>query len=854
MLILCLPKQGISQNGNKTATDSLAKDSTATDTVDIPRLLDETINYNAKDSIRLKVFEQKVFLYGNAVVKFGKIELKAGFIEYNLKDKNVKAYPILDSAGNQVQFPEFTDGNETFTSKMMAYNFETKKAYVEGSRSKQGGGFIQFDKIKVYPNKETHGKQGKYTTCELEHPHYYFNISKAIIKPDNKIIAGPLNLYIADIPTPIALPFGFFPNQKRKGAGIIIPTFDNNVNWGVGFLNGGYYVPIGDKVDLQLTGSIYTKGTWGLRTITRYKNRYKYSGNLQLSYQNNLSGDKDLQELTNYSKSNTYSIIWNHTQDIKARPNSSFNANVNYNSSARNDINQTGVSVFGNSYSSAISYRKIFPNTPFSVNFNASQNGTYNHSTTSGVQSYNNITFNLPDINFAMNRIYPLKSVDNEKTRGKKWAKQISKIYLTYNTQFKNTVNFIDTAINTSNILSLASQMQNGFYHSASTGTSFKVFKQAVTINPSINANERWYLQTLAKTYDASLDSVFVDTLRGIRNWDRAFNASFNVSATTKLYGMYQFAGFAKGKKKALIRHVLTPSLNFSYNPNFSTLTDSLIHNNTVKINPYSPNALGIFGYPPDSESGLVTLSLANSLEMKIKAKTDTGMAYKKVKLIDNFTLRTSYDVLKDEFQMSNITASGRTTLFKLFTITGSMNFSPYSKDTSGSLINSYLYTETKQIARLTNGNIAVGFTLSPDVFNKKKEGNNANKNGKKPEKKSEYDIPWTATFAYNLNMTKTWSSFAKEDSSLYTQTVGVGGNINFTENWRLGFNVNYDITNRELSYSSIDVYRNLHCWEMRLSWIPFGPRQSYNFGINVKSSVLQDLKYEKKSQPKEFN
>ena len=293
--------------------------------------------------------------------------------------------------------------------------------------------------------------------------------------------------------------------------------------------------------------------------------------------------------------------------------------------------------------------------------------------------------------------------------------------------------------------------------------------------------------------------------------------------------------------------------MNFSYNPNFSTLTDSLIQNNTVKINPYSPNALGIFGYPPDSESGRITFSLANSLEMKIKEKTDTGLVYKKVKLIDNFTLRTSYDVLKEEFKMSNITTSGRTTLFKIFTVTGAMNFSPYSRDTAGGLIDAYIFKETKKIARLTNGNINLSFALSPETFKKKEEEKNesSDENEKKPE--SEYEIPWSANFSYVMSMSKTWSSFSNRDSSIYTQSASVGGSVSFTKNWRVGFNVNYDITNKNFSYSNIEIYRNLHCWEMRLSWIPFGPRQSYNFGINVKSSVLQDLKYEKKSQPKEF-
>ncbi len=844
MLILLFPANSIAQGEVQQPDDSLK----------VKRILDEPVSYKAQDSIRLDVVSQKVYLYGKAEVKFGDIVLKSGYIEYDFKGKNVCAYPIKDSIGQDVDFPEFTDGKETFTAKLMCYNFETKKAFVEGSRAKQGEGFVHFDQVKVYPNKETHGAHGKYTTCDLEHPHYYFNISKAIVKPDNKIIAGPLMLYIADIPTPLALPFGFFPNQKNKGAGIIIPTYDNSVAFGSGLLNGGYYIPFGERFDLQLTGSVYTRGTWGVRSILRYKNLYKNSGSLQLSYQRNVTGDKALQSLTNFSSTNVFAINWNHVQDPKAQPNSTFNANVNYNGSPRSDINARGTDFINNSFQSSISYRRVFPNTPFSLTLNASQSGTYTYSNNPNRQSSNNLTFNLPDVNFAMNRIYPLKGIQNENNRNKKVIKELAKIYVTYNTQFRNTVSFIDTALYDStldrnNYGKLLSDMRNGFQHNLSAGTSLKVLKKAVTINPSINVTERWYLQTLSQGYDPVADKILRDTLRGPTNWARAFNGSINVSATSKLYGMYSFTGFTKGKRESIIRHVLTPNLSFSYNPNFNSLIAADTINDSTFVTAYSPLQLGIYGYPPNSQSGLVSLNLTNSLEMKMKTKTDTGMVYKKVKLIDNFTIGTSYDLALDSFNMRDITLAGRTTLFKVISINGNMRFNPYFQNSEGAIRDRYLIAETGKLARFVNSSIAVSFSLSPETFKKKKE---ETENEETPPI-SQYDIPWNLSINYNFSARRFFNTNSQSDTTQFIQTIGTSGSVSFTQNWRLGYTVNFDMTNQAISYTAMDVYRDLHCWEMKLSWVPFGPRQSYNFQINVKSAMLQDLKYNKQSQPREF-
>jgi len=840
LLILLIPSELLAQENpaEKTLTNS-------------KRLLDEPVEHDAVDSTVLDIVEQKVYLYSGALVKFGEIQLKAGYIEYDFKNKNVCAYPRKDSSGKEIEFPEFTDGNETFTAKLMCYNFETKKAFVEGSRAKQGEGFVHFDKVKVYENKETHGLHGKYTTCDAEHPHYYFNISKAVVKPNDKIVAGPLMLYIADVPTPLALPFGFFPNQKNKGAGIIIPTYDNSIPWGSGLRNGGYYIPIKDKADIQLTGSIYARGTWGVRAVTRYKSLYKHNGNFQLSFQENINGDKELPILTRYSKSRIFSVIWNHNQDPKARPNSTFNANVNYNSNARTDINSQGTGFLNNSYQSSISYRKIFPNTPFSVNVNASQSGTYIPADTSiRRQAYNNLTFNLPDINFAMNRIYPFKSLENDKNAGKKWMKEASKIFLTWNAQMRNEVNFIDTALGGDIINQLLPKVRNGVQHNISAGTSLKVLKKNVTLNPSLRLTERWYFQQLDNVYDPILDEVVSDTLRGIENWSRAMNGSMSLSATTKLYGFYQFANFAKGKRQTLVRHVFTPSVSYNYTPSLNTFIDTQYINVNNIILPYTPLQLGVYGVPPRTSSGAVGLNLTNSFEMKIKTKTDTGMVYKRVKLIDNLTLSTSYDLIRKEFKLSDINITGRTTLFKTIGLNGNMRFNPYAlNDTARSQrINEYEFVKSGKLARMTDANLAANFSLSPETFRNKKENQEV-----KNEEINPFDIPWNASFSYNLNVRNFVNSITDRDTTTYIQTAGASGSITFTQNWRVGFNLNYDITNKKLSYTSLDIYRDLHCWEMRLSWVPFGPRQSYNFQINVKSSILQDLQYKKQSQPNEF-
>lgn len=838
----------------KSIAQATIKDSTVE--LKTNKFLDQQIDYDAEDSIRFDIVTQKVFLYGKAFVKYGEIELKAGYIEFDFATKTVKARGIKDSLGKETNLPQFIDGGQSFSAQSMDYNFETKKGLVVGSKTKQDDGYLHGDTVKSHLNNEYHVKHGKYTTCDLDHPHYYFNISKAIVKPNDKIVAGPLMLYVDDLPTPLAVPFGFFPNNQSKGAGIIIPTYDNSIRYGIGFLRGGYYIPFKDKADLQLTGSVYTRGNWGINAISRYKSIYKYAGNLDFSYQVIKNGHPDL---NNFTRSNIFAIKWNHQQDVKAHPTSSFSANVNISSlnNYQMSFNPTGEQFLSNTFASSVQYRKSFANTPFSLNINAA------HSQNTQTKQ---VSITLPDISLVMNRISPFGFLENDKNRNNKFIKELGKIWLAGNSQFKNTITVADSTLALNNIPYLNGQMRNGFQHNLNTGTSFKILNQKVSFNPSFRYTERWYLQTLTKNFDNTLNDVVTDTLRGFNNWQRAHNYSASASLTTKLYGMYGFSGFLKGYRNTKIRHVLTPSLSLSYNPNFDSRQFGY-YGTGGTVSSYSPYDLGVFGIPPTGQSGSINMSLVNSLEMKMNAKSDTGLTVKKYSILDNFTVNGSYDIFKDSLKFSNVSMNARTTLFKMFSINGRAVLNPYYFDSvNGSMVqlNKSLFSQTGKIGRITSASTALNFNLKGDKFKKKVTDLQKNKEESSPEIDAiknnpdayvDFEIPWNVSFAYNINYSRRYyliNDLASDitrikDSATIKQTIDISGDINLTENWKIGVWMNYDITGKQLSYTSINIYRNLHCWEMSFNWIPFGPQQSYNFQINVKSSVLNDLKLNRK-------
>lgn len=788
--------------------------------------LSAEVVYSAEDSIVFDLNNQRIYLYGNANIDFEGIHMDAAYMEFSFTDNMIYARGTTDSLGNPAGKPHFSDGQQEMTAAEIAYNTKTKKGIIKEVRAQQGEGYIHMGVSKKHGNNEIHLQHGKYTTCDLDHPHYYFNLTKAIIIPDDKIVSGPVNLVVADIPTPLALPFGFFPNQKRESKGIVIPQYGESPALGFYLLNGGYYFPVGKKgrMDMQLLGDIYSRGSWGLKNITRYNTRYKYSGGLNLSYTDIKRSDP---EYPDYSNTKSFFIRWNHTQDPKANPYSRFNATVNFGTlnNFKNNFNTVTSDYLSNTFQSNIAYNYSFPNKPF----NLSANLKHNQNSLTGI-----VNFTLPELAFNVNRIYPFAKLNKQKTGTKKFYEYIGFIY---SSNLKNDVTIQDSLLSLDNLDAIKSRMRNGMRQSASLSTTIKVLKQHFSLNPSVSITERWYLQTIKKYWDNDLQSVITDTVQGFA---RAGDYNAALSLTTKFFVFYK----SKGKKETTIRHVVTPNVNFAMHPDFSTAMYGYYGANGT-YSSYSPFDIGIYGQPPRGSSGNLSMNIINNIEMKYKPKRDTSGGYKKVVLIENFTINGSYNIYADSLNLSNINLSGRTRLWNNLGLVYSSSLDPYLyKD--GVITNNLMLNSHSGIGKFSFQSLAVTFGLK----SKKRKGSLPQSKLTEDDKNEvdrnsnlyvDFTIPWTLNLNYNIRTNLIRQS--GKDSVAITQAVNFNGDILLTENWKVGFTSGYDFVNNKFTYTTIDIYRDLHCWEMRFNWIPFGTRKSYMIQINVKSSMLQDLK-----------
>jgi hypothetical protein len=798
-----------------------------TDTVDVPKTrLEEEVHYSARDSMRFDIAKQKVYLYGKAKVTYGNTALDAGYIEFSMTDNHVYATGITDSLGRMTEKPHFADGDQEMTASEIEYNFETKKGVIREVRSQQGEGYVHMEVSKKHVNDEIHLSHGKYTTCELDHPHYYFNLSKAIIIPDDKIVSGPVNLVVMDIPTPLALPFGFFPNQKKESKGILIPQYGESPVLGFFLLNGGYYMPLGKKgkADLQLLGDIYSRGSWGAKTILRYNTRYKYNGNFNLSFTDLKRSDP---EFPDFSRNKEFFVRWQHNQDAKAHPYRRFSANVNAGTrnNFRNNFNTVSQDYLSNTFQSNISLTYTVPNKPI----NLAANLRHNQNSLTGI-----VNLTLPELAMNVNRFFPLANLRKEGSATKRWYENIG---MTFASNMKNDLTVQDTLLRSEYLDQVGSRMRNGMRHSGTISTSFKLFKQKFTFNPAASFTERWYLQSIQKEWDNTTQNVRTDTLRGFR---RAGDYSITASLTTKLYGMYAF----KGKKLTRIRHVLTPSLNFSYHPDFSTQQTGYFGPNG-SIASYSPYDIGIYGKPPAGEAGLISLNLVNNVEMKFKSAKDTLTGYRKIVLIENFTMNGSYNVFADSLNYSLINLSGRTTLWKNLGLVYSGLIDPY-RNVDGRRVSQLLWNEGS-IGNFLSNNLALSWSMRSKNKTSAPRGINAlneedrNEITRNTDAYVDFTIPWTLSINYNIRRDKFFIPGGEEIR--ITQSLMMRGDVSLTKNWKAGLTGGYDFTNKTLTYTEVNLFRDLHCWEMRFNWIPFGIRKSYMIQINIKSSMLQDLR-----------
>ncbi|MDP5105935.1 MAG: putative LPS assembly protein LptD [Polaribacter sp.] len=837
-----------------TKKDSLLlknKDSISIDSLKPKETVEDIITHIAKDYTIQNAKEKTVTLYDEANITYTDIDLKAGHIVIDYKKNTLFAKGIKDSTG-YVQRPIFKQGNEESEQDSMIYNFKSKRALIYGLKTKQGEMFTYGEKTKRVNDSTVYIRNIRFTTSDKEIPDYYISTNKAKLVPGKKIIVGVSNLVLADVPTPLFLPFAYFPMTETSVSGFLIPAFDTgSSDRGIGFQNGGYYFAMSDYADLTVLGDAYSNGSWGTRISSNYNKRYRFSGNFSFNFENIVSGIRGFDD---YSKANNFNIRWSHNQDTKASPSSRFTASVNLGSSKffRESLNQFNVAqTQTNTLNSSINYSKTFVDTPFNMAVTAS------HQQNTNTES---ITMTLPSLSLNMDRLYPFAGKDGVKNN------PIQKLGFNYNMLGQYLINTTDDEFLTSKMFETA---RSGVQHKTSTNTNIKAFKY-FTLSPSANYEETWQFDYINKEYDAINDLVVTDTLRGFKTY-REYN--MGVSLSTNIYGTFNFN---KGRLKA-IRHTIRPTVSYSYRPDFKDKYIKEVQQSALATDllPYTVFDQGIYGAPSAGLSNSIGISLNNVLEAKVAPKDpESDEEDEKVTLLNNLNFSSSYNMAADSLRWSTVSFSAGTRLFKdklALNFAGSLD--PYQVNDEGDRINEF----TPNIFRLTNANLTANYAISSADFDKSKKkdekdnksgnGNNnpadtmganidptnaqgrrENNQQNKTTKTELYNskIPWTINLVYSANYTNN----GVDPGSIGVHTLGFSGNLELSPKWKVGYSSGYDVKNGAFSFSRFNFSRDLDSWQFNFNWVPFGSVSSYTFFIGVKSSTLSDLKWDKNKPP----
>ena len=816
-------------------------------------VISSQISYSASDSIDNDVVNKKVYLYGNAKIQYEDITLTAARIIYDFQSYTVHAEGVRDTSGNWQNLPNFIQGTSDFTSNEMDYNFKSKKAYVKQVQTEIIDGTLTGSEVKTTDNNNIiYIKKGEYCPCDDPNAKTRFKIGKLKVIKDKQIVTGPGYLALGKIPTPLAFPFGFFPNSEEKQAGLIVPSYGNGGQQGY-FLNDiGFYMPVNDNIDTKFLGDIYSRGSWGLSNQTRYNKRYKFQGGLDLDYNLRVLGDRDL---NNYSESSSFFVTWNHNQDRKARPNSNFSASVNAGSTNnfRNDLNASQTDYLTNTFRSSITYSQGFYDSPWTFTMQAG------HEQNSQTGNYR---FTLPDIAINRARTMPLDGLFSNNPKQQFYEK----LGLTYSANFKNTLNVNDTLLSLNNWPELQKEFVNGVRHNA--GLSLPLNAGPLTITPSFNYAERWYLKTYGRVLNDDTNVFEEDTING---FDRNYNYNFGASVSTKLYGMYSFRS---GKVKA-IRHTLTPSLSYRINPDFDPNVYGFYGENG-NIGSYSPYSGTAYGGPPSGRSEAISFNLINNLEAKVLSPRDTTSKFKKVYLIENLTVNGSYNFAADSLKLSNINVTARNKITKYANINVSAQFNPYTyvaiynentERPNVRQVNVFLRESSGKLASFESGRLALNGTgFGSTMYTGKRDGNTIVDEGVSGEDDpvtepvikrdkglfQDFEVPWNFSFGYVLDARRGREAvqlsegFGIRDTIAIVQSIQFQGDFELFDRLKVRFQSGYDFVNNEFTPTSINAIVDLNCWEFSARVIPFGDRRSYNLGLYIKSSLLKDLKLER--------
>lgn len=789
------------------------------------------VTYHAKDSLRFDVQGKKVYLYNEAEIKYDDITLTANYIEIDWSTNTLFAKGLPDSTGKIAGTPQFSEKEQSFRADSMWYNFDTKKGRIVKVITTQGEGNIHGGIVKKIDETSYYIRDGGYTTCIDDHPHFLIKSNKLKVIQNDKIVTGPAYLTFEEVPTPLVLPFGFFPNKQGQSSGIIIPEYGESPGLGFFLKNGGYFFSINDNINLALRGDIYSRGSWGARANSMYKRRYKYSGSIELDHNRVRQGDPDFPD---FSEQRNYFVRWSHQQDPKARPNTTFSANVNAGSrnNYRNNLNSTTQEFLTNTFQSNIAFSQNIAGTPLSYSINGSHSQNTLNKT---------VDITLPEFTLNMTRIYPFKK---KNTVGKQNV--FEKIGISSTLNARNTLSTSDELLfKPVTYEHLDEKMRNGARLNATANTSFKVLKY-FTVTPSITGSSQLHTKTLRKVWNADSLAYYNDTIQEFKvtgEW------SANASMSTVLYGML---AFKKGGLKA-IRHVFTPSWGFTYRPDFGTQQFGYYGTNNT-LSSYSIYDLSIYGRPSSGEQGSFNLNLGNNLEMKVKSARDSITGTKKIKILDYFGASASYNFFADSLNLSDIALSARTTLFNKLNINYTGTLTPHVLDSNNRKLNEFRANYDGKVGTITSSTVALGFNLNsqgqqvptqpnpntapqttPNTEDQLEEIQN------NPQAYIDFNIPWNFFMNYNL----TYNGLVEENK--ITQSLTFNGDISLTQKWKIGFTSGYDFVAKDLTQTTLNIYRDLHCWEASFRWVPFGQLRSYSININVKAPILQSLKLTRK-------
>jgi hypothetical protein len=858
-----------------TSSDSL---SVKNDSIKKTNAIDAPVEYAARDSMIMTLRgKKKLYLFGESSAQYQGLELTANRIEIDSDSSLIFATHGLDSIGNEIEYPIYKEGETQYEMKNVWYNFKTKKMRVFDVITQQGEGFVTAALSKKMADDDMFMKDGEYSTCNAEHKHFYVKMTRAKVRKGKNVVTGPAYLVVEDVPLPIALPFGFFPFTKDYSSGILMPSYNDEITRGFSLRDGGYYFAFNEYADLALTGEIFTKGSWGANAVSRYRKKYKFSGSFNAGYMVTITGDKESQGLPNsdYSKSTDFRLTWTHSQDAKANPFYNLSGNVNFSTSSYDRNNLT--SIYSDRYSqnqkaSSVSWRYKHPNSIFAFSASTQINQMSKDTT---------LSVTLPTFTATMNQLYPFKR--KEQIGNQRWYE---KIYMSYTGLFSNSISNVKEYEFTQK--SLVKDWRNGIKHDIPVSASFN-FKY-ITVNPSVSYTESWYTKRIDYRYNYDTHNITPsDTTFGFY---RVFNYSGNLNFNTKLYGMYKpWSIFGSRVKGMQIRHVLTPTVGFSGAPDFSNPSYGMysrakyVEDDKLKEILYSPFKDQMWGAPSTGRTGSMNFSLENNLEAKVPiAGTDST---KKVSLIDNLGLRMSYNFLADSLNWSNLSSSIRLKILGQ-TLSLQGTFDTYLYNEQGRNINQTRLAAGKGIGRFMGTSAGYSYTLNNNVIKswfrrgEKKEtavtNENQNEDDELETEDSEmaeepagslrhhhdegdgnYDsdgylllsVPWNLSFNYSLSYAYDRANFNKEKREYpykISQNVGISGNISPTKGWNFNFNTSYDFDYKKFAVMQCSLSREMHCWVMSASIIPIGPYQSYNFTIAVKSSLLQDLKYQQSS------